>query len=216
MRGTVSDSGAVIRVGICDDEPLVRRELATVLARSSSLRIVTVKASGAAVLAYENPVDVWLIDVNMPSGMSGITTAASLTRRRSASRVLLMTAAITVTEEQVESCGAAGFVFKDDKPERLIAAIHGVHFGYHLTSPEMRAHYRGAPRSGPVEQGPSFTAQQLRLIPLVMSGVTYAELAAELGVSEVTAKRYVSELMRKIGVTSRPRLMARLAEFGYH
>ncbi|MDF1487798.1 response regulator transcription factor [Tessaracoccus caeni] len=216
MRSQVPDPGAVIRVGLCDDEPLVRRELTTVLNRSASLEVVTVKASGAAVLAYDEPVDVWLIDVNMPGGMSGIATAVSLTRRVPAPRVLLMTAAITVTEEQVEGSGASGFVFKDDRPERLIAAIHSVHFGYHLTSPEVRAHYHGAPRRHPVQPAPEFSEQQLRLIPLVMSGASYAELAEEVGVSEVTVKRYVADLMRRVDVTSRPRLMARLAEFGFH
>jgi DNA-binding NarL/FixJ family response regulator len=194
----------VIRVLIADDQALVRAGFRMILDAEEDLDVVGEAADGneAVKQAARLSPDVVLMDIRMPE-LDGIEA----TRRvidaggDSPSRVLMLTT-FDLNEYVYEAlrAGASGFLLKDVPPEQLAAGIRVVAQGEALLAPSITKRLIQEFASGaaapvqPPKGMDELTARELEVFKLVARGLSNAEIAAELIVSETTVKTHVARV----------------------
>jgi DNA-binding NarL/FixJ family response regulator len=213
-----------IRVGVCDDQKLLRDGLRVQLGLAADIEIVGEAADGeqAVELARGARPDVLLMDVRMPT-MDGIEA----TRRIAADpgtegvRVLILTT--FDLDEHVYaalSAGASGYLLKDATPEEIVHAIRVVALGESLLAPTVTSRlvreFASRPTSGRPrpELASALTERELEVLALVARGLSNAELAERLVVSHATAKTHVSRILAKLGLRDRAQLVVVAYEAG--
>ena len=199
----------MIRVGLVDDQAIVRAGVARILSPEDGFEVVA--ECGDGVEAVERlpglSLDVVLMDIRMPR-MDGIEATRSL---GGAVPVLVLT---TFGEDEVLwgalEAGAAGFVLKDSSAEDLIAAARAVAGGGawfdQAVAPRVLAQYRRlvAPAAREVARIDDLTDREHDVLRLMARGATNAEIAGELFVAEATVKTHVGSIFMKLGVRDRP------------
>jgi DNA-binding NarL/FixJ family response regulator len=210
---TVDASAGSIGVLIVDDQALVRAGFRMILEIEPDIRVVGEAADGdqaVAVVPALRP-DVVLMDVRMP-GMDGITATRRLTADPSfAARVVMLTT--FDMDEYVYGAlraGASGFLLKDVPPELLVAGIRAVHSGEALLAPTVTRRLIETFLSRPRPAGPgarkmleSLTVREQQVLRLLARGLTNAEIASELYVSETTVKTHVGRVLMKLRLRDR-------------
>jgi NarL family two-component system response regulator LiaR len=197
-------SSSHIRVLVVDDHAMVRRGLATFLKVVDDLELVGEAASGQAAvqLCAELQPDVVLMDMVMPD-MDG-ATATRLIRERSRSIHVL---ALTSFKEEllIQSAlqaGAIGYLLKDVSADELARAIRDAHAGRTTLSPEAaQALVHAASR--PPAPGLDLTGREREVLTLMIEGLNNTQIAGRLIVSPSTVKSHVSNILSKLGVSSR-------------
>jgi DNA-binding NarL/FixJ family response regulator len=199
----------VIRVGLVDDQAIVRAGVARILSPEDGFEVVAECGDGVeAVNRLPGlSLDVVLMDIRMPR-MDGIEATRSL---GGAVPVLVLT---TFGEDEVLwgalEAGAAGFVLKDSSAEDLIAAARAVAGGGawfdQAVAPRVLAQYRRlvAPAAREVARIDDLTDREHDVLRLMARGATNAEIAGELFVAEATVKTHVGSIFMKLGVRDRP------------
>lgn len=151
-----------IRVLLADDHSVVREGIGLILSVEEDIEVVGQVADGAAAAAFvaSHPVDVALMDIQMP-GMDGIEATRRIVSSGSAAGVVILT-----TFERDDylfdaiNAGASGFLLKNASPEHLVEAVRAVHAGQALLSPEVtlrvlrRAVGAGGTAPGPAQSRP--------------------------------------------------------------
>lgn len=204
----------MITVLIADDQLLVRRGFRLILEIEPDLQIVGEAADGseAVDLCCEVRPDVVLMDVRMP-GLDGIAATARITadeRCRATKVVILTTFDMDEYVYDALRAGASGFLLKDVPPELLVAGIRAVHAGDALLAPavtrRMISSFLGAdrPQATPARQELEvLTSREREVLQLLARGLSNAEIAAELVVSETTVKTHVAHVLAKLGLRDR-------------
>jgi DNA-binding NarL/FixJ family response regulator len=208
-----------LRVVIADDQPLMRAGFKAVLEATGSIQVVAEAGTGeeAVSAATQHAPDVVLMDIRMP-GMDGIEA----TRRLPRQRVLILTT-FGLDDYIVDAlrAGASGFLLKDVPPEQLVAGIRAVAQGDALLAPSVtrrvieefvRRPLSSAPTTPP-EVG-ELTARELEVLKLVARGLSNAEIAKELFVSDTTVKTHVAHVLMKLGVRDRVQAVVLAYECG--
>ncbi|MGN6575562.1 MAG: response regulator [Nocardioides sp.] len=209
-----------VRVVIADDQQLVRTGLRMILAAEEEIAVVGEAADGAEavdVCRRERP-DVVLMDVRMP-GVDGIDATHELTVDPNGPRVLVLT---TFDLDDVVydalRAGASGFLLKDAPEERLVTAIRVVAEGGSLFAPSVTRRLiedfarRDARRPAPNLE--SLTDRETEVLRQVARGLSNAEIAAELFVSENTVKTHVARVLMKLGLRDRVQAVVLAYESG--
>ncbi|MGW2831244.1 response regulator [Streptomyces sp. NPDC001286] len=212
-----------IRVLVVDDQFLVRGGLVALLRAAPGMEVVGEAADGAeaVTLAAKTHPDVILMDIRMPG-----TTGIEATRRILAAasdpppRILVLTT--FDLDEYVYGAlraGASGFLLKDAGPERLLAAVSAVHGGDALFAPAVtrrlvEAFTRTTRTSEPPPALDALTGRELEVLRLVARGLTNAEAADRLFISEATVKTHLNRTMTKLGLTSRAQVVVVAYETG--
>ena len=210
-----------IRVALVDDQQLVRAGFRMVIDSQADLEVVLEAGDGAqavraldpAALTATGPVDVVLMDVRMPT-MDGLTATAQITARatddRPAPRVIVLTT--FDLDEYVHAAiraGASGFLLKDVTPAKLLEAIRVLAAGDALLAPSVTRRLLERFASTLPQRDRSsttladLTARETEVLRLLAAGLSNAEIAAELVVSEATVKTHISSLLRKLGLRDR-------------
>jgi DNA-binding NarL/FixJ family response regulator len=217
-----------IRVLIADDQALVRAGFRMILDAEDDLEIVGEAADGAEAVtaALELKPDVVLMDIRMPE-LDGIEA----TRRIAAAfgdddpdpvRVLMLTT-FDLNEYVYEAlrAGASGFLLKDVPPEQLAAGIRVVASGEALLAPSITRRlieeFASARPAEPIEPPKAFdelTARELEVFRCIARGLSNAEIARELVVSETTVKTHVARLLMKLGLRDRVQAVVLAYESG--
>lgn len=212
-----------IRILIADDQELVRTGLRLVLQAYDDLEVIAEAGDGqqARELVAELRPDVVLMDVRMPR-MDGIEAVALLSAAPldPPPRVLMLTT--FDLDEYVFGAlraGAAGFLLKDASRERLVDAIRVVNAGEALLSPSVTRRLieefakRGDPRP-PDTMMEALTARERETLGLVARGLSNAEIAQRLFVTEATVKSHVSSVLTKLGLRDRVQAVVFAYEHG--
>ncbi|HET8614069.1 MAG TPA: response regulator transcription factor [Actinomycetales bacterium] len=202
-----------ISVLVADDQVLVRRGFRMVLEIEPDLAVVGEAGNGDEAVAEARRLrpDVVLMDVRMP-GTDGIEATRALTADPDcASRVVMLTT-FDMDEYVYEAlqAGASGFLLKDVQPELLVAGIRAVHAGESLLAPTVtrrmiESFLRTPPTVGrtTLQRLETLTARERETLTLLARGLTNAEIADELVVSETTVKTHVGRVLMKLGLRDR-------------
>ncbi len=199
---------STIRVLVADDQPVARAGFRTVLDSAPRIEVVGEAADGeeAVELARRLRPDVVLMDIRMPK-LDGIEA----TRQLPGHKVLILTT-FGLDEYIVEAlrAGASGFLLKDAPVEELIAAVRTVAAGEAQLSPAVTrrlldqvAHRLPTTVPVAVDGLGELTPREHEVLQLMAGGLSNAEIAAALVVSEATVKTHVSSVLSKLGLRSR-------------
>ena len=200
-----------IRVLICDDQALVRGGFRAILGAQPDIEVVGEAENGAEAiaLAERRRPDVILMDIRTPV-LDGVEATRRLVADGSPARILVLTT--FDLDEYVHAAiraGASGFLLKDVTPAKLLEAIRIVASGEALLAPSVtrRLLDRFAATLPAGDQSSEVLAQltsrETEVLRLVAGGMSNAEIASELVVSEATVKTHISSLLRKLGLRDR-------------
>lgn len=214
----------MIRVGVADDQAMVRDGLRVQLGLAPDLELVGEASTGeqAVDLARRERPDVLLMDVRMPV-LDGIEATRRIVADPVTAGVRVLVLTTFDTDEHVYGAlraGASGFLLKDVSPEELQQAVRAVAAGGALLAPQVTrrlvAEFAARPSAGTPSAGLAarLTTREVEVLRLVARGRSNAELAAELVVSPLTAKTHVSRILTKLGLRDRAQLVVVAYEAG--
>jgi DNA-binding NarL/FixJ family response regulator len=221
MDDGAGDGG--VRVVVADDQAVVRAGLRTVLDAAPDIQVVGEAADGAGAteLAARLRPDVVLMDVRMPGtdGIEGTRRIRAL--GDPAVRVLVVTT-FDLDRHVYDAlrAGASGFLLKDAHPTDLQAAVRTVCAGHALFAPSVTRRLIDLftePTSTPAPVGASevgLTEREGEVVRHIAAGLSNAEIAAALFVSETTVKTHVSHALSKLGLRDRVQLVVFAYEQG--
>lgn len=199
-----------IRVFLLDDHELMREGLRAVLEREDDMRIVAeagTAAEGLRRIEQSRP-DVAFVDALLPDG-DGVEVCRRVTERVPEVACLLMT---PYSSDDILSAalraGAAGFLLKRTSGAELVRSVRVAAKGGSLIDPTVTARLLERLRTGRADDGDASVLEQLspqerRLLDLLAEGLTNRQVAARMGLAEKTVKNYVSNLLRKLKMSSR-------------
>jgi DNA-binding NarL/FixJ family response regulator len=200
-----------IRVLVVDDHAVVRRGLVAFLEGEPDLELVGDADGGIRALelladfdAQQRLPDVVLMDLQMapPDGIA--VTREIRARYRDVEVVALTSFGEEARVHAALDAGAAGYLLKDAEADEVVSAIHAAHRGELQLDPaiarRLMGRLRAAPRDDPAA---GMTARELEVLRVVGAGKANKEIAAELGISERTARTHVSNILSKLGLHSR-------------
>ena len=202
------------RVLIADDQPLMRTGFRMILDAEPDIEVVGEAADGeeAIRLAAHVRADVVLMDMRMPR-LNGIETARRLAGPRVEDPVRVLILTTFDLDEYVLSAlraGASGFLLKDAPPEDLVEAIRIVAAGDALIAPSVTRRLldrfaTSLPDPAAIRPAAldSLTAREVEVLGLVAKGMSNAEIAEHLVVSETTVKTHVGRILAKLDLRDR-------------
>ena len=214
-----------IRVLVVDDQPLIRAGFHKMVEARPDLEVVGEAADGAEAVAQARRLgpDVVLMDVRMPT-MDGLEATRQLAGPGVANptKVLILTT-FDLDEYVYEAlrAGASGFLLKDAPPEELAAAIRVIAAGEALLAPSVtrRLIQRFADQPPPTAVDAKalgrLTDRETEVLRLVARGLSNAQIATELVVSETTVKSHVAHLLMKLGLHDRVQAVVLAYETGF-
>ena len=213
-----------ISVLIVDDQALVRTGFRMILEAEADLEVVGEAGDGLQAIdeARRLHPDVILMDVRMPE-LDGIEATRRLLGDEGATAKVVMLTTFDMDEYVYEAlrAGASGFLLKDVPPEQLVAGIRAVASGDALLAPSVTRRVieefvRRPPdsvRTSP-EQLTELTARELEVLKLIARGLSNAEIAKELFVSETTVKTHVAHVLMKLHLRDRVQAVVLAYESG--
>ena len=210
----------MIRVLICDDQDIVRHGLEAILSTVSSIEVVGLAQDGAEALELtpKTKPDVVLMDLKMP-GMNGIVATQRIRDQFPGVKVLVLTTydADEWVFDAIRS-GASGYLLKDTPREDLVRAIEGTASGETHIDPaiagKLLAH---AARSAPAPDTKiveDLTDREQDVLKLLAIGLTNADIAERLFLSEGTVRNYVSAILAKLDVADRTQAAVLALRYG--
>jgi DNA-binding NarL/FixJ family response regulator len=212
----------VIRVLIADDQVLVRGGFRMILEAQKDIEVVAEAGDGleAVERARETEPDVVLMDIRMPE-LDGLEATRRLLADDGRSRVLILTT-FDADEYVYEAmkAGASGFMLKDVKPEQLAEAVRVVAAGEALLAPAITRRlieqfvHRPPPGSRKPAELADVTERELEVLRLVARGLSNAEIASSLSVSEATVKTHVTHILTKLNLRDRVQAVVLAYESG--
>lgn len=193
-----------IRVLLADDHPVVRDGI-RVLIESDPQIVVVGEANGgreALELVRRLQPDILLLDMEMPD-MNGIEVTRQLSLEKAAVRVLALSAYDDAQYVRgLLNHGAAGYLTKDEAPEFILEAIHGVWRGQEgWLSRRIAARLTVLSREEADDRG--LTPRELQVLEKIVAGKTNQAAGLELGISDKTIEKHLVSIYSKLDVSSR-------------
>jgi DNA-binding NarL/FixJ family response regulator len=213
-----------IRVAVVDDQEVVRSGFAALLDTQPDLEVVGTAGDGAQAIALcrERRPDVVLMDVRMPE-MDGLEATRRVVIELGGRTRVLMLTTFDLDEYVYEALGsgASGFLLKDTTAEALFEAVRVVARGDALLAPSVtrrligefaRLHPALPPQPDRLRE---LTPRETEVLRLVAEGLSNAEIAERLVVSEETVKTHVSRVLTKLGLRDRAQAVVVAYESGF-
>lgn len=196
-----------IRLLIADDHPIVRKGLRTLMEEQQDIQVVGEAADGqeAVERARQFKPDVILLDLMMP-GKDGLYAIGEIKREQPETRILVLTSYFE--DEQVFpaiKAGALGYLLKDSSPRELLQAIRDIARGQSALHPAIALKVireLNHPSDLPPTTDP-LTAREVEVLTLLGQGMSNAEIAGRLTISERTVGTHISNILAKLHMASR-------------
>nr|WP_202420542.1 response regulator transcription factor [Actinomadura rayongensis] len=214
----------VIKVLIVDDQTIVRAGFAALLGAQDDITVAGEGADGhdAVRLAELHRPDVIVMDIRMP-GMDGIEATRRILAQPWAEGVRILVLTTFDVDEYVYEAlavGASGFLLKDATADELVAAVRVVARGDALLAPQVTGRLireftkqrRTRPQAPPGLE--TLTARETEVLVLIAGGLSNAEIARRLVVSEHTVKTHVARVFTKLGLRDRAQAVMLAYESG--
>jgi NarL family two-component system response regulator LiaR len=200
-----------IRVLVVDDQIIVREGICLLLSQVKGIEVIGEAGDGLEAVAQATALepDVILMDLVMP-GLDGIEATRRIVAARGDARVLILTSYAsdeggTARVIPAIEAGARGFLLKDSSPADLIRAIQHVHEGHSSLDPTIAAQVllelkRPAMQPAPLDP---LTERELEVLRLVATGLSNAQVAAQLVITEATVRSHMSNILGKLHLANR-------------
>ena len=209
-----------IKVLICDDQYMVREGLRVILGTARGMEVVGLAQDGAEALELipETKPDLVLMDLKMP-GMNGIHATRLIRERHPEVRVLVLTTydADEWVFDAIRS-GAAGYLLKDTPRDQLLEAIQGTVEGKTHVDPavagKLFARVAQSAAAADTTMVDALSERERKVLSLLAHGLSNADIAARLYLSEGTVRNYVSSIYSKLGVTDRTQAAVLAMRYG--
>jgi DNA-binding NarL/FixJ family response regulator len=205
-----ADSDGAIRILVVDDHQVVRRGLRAFLDGETDLEVVGEASDGrealdelARLAAEELRPHVVLMDLQMEP-VDGIEATRQIRADHDDVEVVALTS--FVEAERVTAAleaGASGYILKDADPEEVAGAVRSAHRGELQLDPAIARRLMASLSRRPQDPAQELTDREREILKLVAAGKPNKEIAAELVISERTARTHVSNILRKLGLASR-------------
>jgi two-component system NarL family response regulator len=202
--------GIKIRVLVVDDHFVVRMGLAASINAERDMKLIAEAKDGEeGIAAYRrHQPDVVLMDLKLP-GISGVEATAAIRSEFPQARIVALTTAYG--EEDIRraiEAGAAGYLMKTAERSELLETIRAVHAGESCIGPDVAARLaRGLAR-------PGLTSREQEILELIVQGQSNKEIGGTLGISEITVKRHVGQLLNKLDVSDRTQAVTKAIQQG--
>jgi DNA-binding NarL/FixJ family response regulator len=216
-------AGCLIRIILVDDQELVRTGFRMVLDAQPDMQVVGEAADGNAAidLARRLHADVMIMDARMPR-LDGVEATRQIRQAGDLPRVLMLTT-FDLDEYAFAAlkAGASGFLLKDVPPEELLFAIRAVYSGDSVVAPsttrrlidQFAALLPDGEQAAPDELA-DLTDREREVLTLVATGLSNAEIARRLFVSDATVKTHVGRVLAKLGLRDRVQAVVYAYEHG--
>jgi len=203
-------SDAPVRVVVADDQPAIRTGLGLILGSAPGIEVVAEVGDGLVAVAEARRLrpDLVLMDIRMP-GIDGIEATRRLVGDGVCDVLVLTTFDLDAYVDDALAAGAAGFLLKTVEAPALIAAVRAVARGDGVLAPEVTrrvlARLPVAPSPPPtrVPGLDDLTAREREILGCLGEGLSNAEIATRLVITEATTKTHVSRVLTKLGLRSR-------------
>jgi two-component system, NarL family, response regulator DesR len=197
VNPTVKDARKTIRVVLAEDQGMVLGALAALLEIEGDISVVGRARNGKEALreVLAQKPDVFITDIEMPE-MTGLDVATELRRRRSGTRIIILTTfARAGYLRRALDAGASGYLLKDMRAEQLADAVRRVQQGLRVIDPELATEAWGEPDP--------LTDRERQVLRLAGEGKASGDIAIDLSLSEGTVRNYLSEAISKLGASNR-------------
>lgn len=208
----------MIRVGIVEDQTLVREGLRALLQLAADIEIVFEATDGADALDKVATItaDIVLLDMRMPR-MNGLEFLQSAGAAGRLPPTIILT---TFDDDELViggiRAGAKGYLLKDVSLKQLVTAIQCVAAGGTLIQPALTERIRqGMARGISADVSERLTQRETEILRLMAAGYSNQEIAAALDLAEGTVKNHVSAILGKLGVGDRTRAVLKAIEQGH-
>jgi len=212
-----------IRVLVVDDQTIVRAGFAALLNAQPGITVVGEAGDGreAVALAAQTRPDVVVMDIRMP-GMDGIEATRRMLDRPDADLKVLVLTTFDVDEYVYDAlrAGASGFLLKDATADELVSAVRVVARGDALLAPQVTGRLireftrQRRTRPQPPAELATLTARETEVLVLIAGGLSNAEIARRLVLSEHTVKTHVARVFTKLGLRDRAQAVVLAYESG--
>jgi DNA-binding NarL/FixJ family response regulator len=206
----------VIRLVVVDDHALFRAGLVSLLTSIPEFEIVGEAGDGRQALAVvrEEKPDVVLLDVNMPV-MGGVEMVEAL-QDNDRPRILMLT--ISKHDQDLFgaiAAGADGYLLKDAEPDELRRAINLVADGKSVLSPEVTSRVlKAVSSSHGIPPDVALSKREMDVLNCLAKGMTSAQIAKDLFISENTVKTHVRHILEKLEASNRAEAVSRAIQLG--
>jgi DNA-binding NarL/FixJ family response regulator len=205
-----------VRILVVDDHALFRAGLVSLLGTFPEFEIVGEAGDGREALEFvkrKNP-DVILLDVNMPV-MNGVEMVEALQKEKKP-RILMLT--ISKHDEDLFgaiAAGADGYLLKNAEPEELRRAINLVAQGNSILSPEVTSRVmKVVSRTRGIPPEVALSKREMDVLNCLSDGLTSAQIAEKLFISENTVKTHVRHILEKLEASNRAEAVSRAVQLG--
>jgi DNA-binding NarL/FixJ family response regulator len=218
----------VIRVVVVDDQPLVRAGIVMLINAEDDITVVAQAADGAEALTQirsQRP-DVVLMDVRMP-GTDGVAATRAVVNEGLTAQsgqpigvIILTTYHIDEAVYAALRAGASGFLLKDAAPAEIVHAIRSVVAGEAWLDPAVARRLidefaaRPEPHTPTPAEMAQLTPREREVLSLMARGLSNADVAVELFISEATVKTHLARVMMKLGVREKAQAVAAAYQTG--
>jgi len=209
-----------VRVLLADDQDLVRVGFRMILETQPDVQVVGEAGDGVEAVAATRRLqpDVVLMDIRMPN-LDGLQATKQIVAARSGSRVVILTTFdLDEYVYQALTAGASGFLLKNAPPERLIDAVQVVAAGDALLAPSITRRvieqFARLPPPGGTQALVGLTDRERQVLQLIARGLSNAEIAEQLFVSDATVKSHVAHLLAKLQLRDRVQAVVLAYESG--
>jgi DNA-binding NarL/FixJ family response regulator len=214
----------VIRILLVDDQALVRAGFRMILDAETEMEVVGEASDGREAIDQVRALrpEIVLMDIRMPE-LDGLEATRRILASGDEAPKILMLTTFDLDEYVYEAlrAGASGFLLKDTPPEQLVAAIEVISQGEALLSPTItrRVISEFVKGTGPKPQAQfprlqDLTAREREVLTLIARGLSNAEIAKTLFVSETTVKTHVARILMKLGLRDRVQAVVLAYESG--